>query len=690
MSLKPHENIRVQVIGLLKRILKSVAREKCSAFRDLTSCTLWKLLEEYEESVTILMPQEVRVGAERRWIDMALGSSIVFEFKAHEGEFDDAERDARVKYWPLVSKAKFFIVTNWLRWRIYRVSTSGLELVEECDKERAEKLLETQIIQQLKEIKIPPIPQNVETLYKLNYEQIREKLARALDALKGSPKVKPLYEAYKSIMGMLYSESSKSTETLFEDLFIRHTYMQMSVLASLAAALGIIESPEVICSGAFLRADTAVLDIALPYLNWWRAALYEPSLRGDIEEVLDVVIRRANMVDWSLGAEDVFRMLYEYLIERDVRREIGEYYTPLWLVELMLNEFDLRERIVLDPFCGSGTFLVKALHRKIDLGEDPDKALNELVGFDVNPLAVAVARAELILAYWRRTGGRIPSEPPHVYHIDTLATWFGGSILTVPPLSGIANTIASHLQTLVNFNQVRLGSASSILAMLRVLEKNLTLALWFAYSECGFDSICLEKKIETYVERGLEKVRDPFIQSFVNLFKERRLAQSLAHIIADYGGDSVWAVVLISIFAAILMTRFKPDIVVTNPPWIPVTEFKAPYADRVREYMLSKIRSTVGTEKSGQVLAGADIAAAALGKSVELSTEGVAYIMNREQLFYHKSPMLAGILATYLILRDVLENVNAKIKLIDFDFDVFEHGVYPAVIVVKKRWGSTL
>jgi hypothetical protein len=458
------------------------------------------------------------------------------------------------------------------------------------------------------------------------------------------------------------------------------------VSASLAAALDIAESPEVICSGSFLGADNVVLDTALPYLNWWRLALYEPSLRGLIEDVCKTLVERAHIVDWSLGAEDVFRMLYEFLIDRETRRKIGEYYTPLWLVELMLNEFDLRERIVLDPFCGSGTFLVKAFYRKVEQGEDPDKAFNEVVGFDVNPLAIAVARAELILAYWRRTG-RIPRNPPHIYHIDTLAMWFRGPILTLPPLSGLVSKISSYLQPLINFNQIKIGRASEILADLRTLEEGLAYSLRFAYNTCRrdkeIDVVCLEREIERYVEVSFKDSKSPFIQAFLKQFKELKLANTLANIIAASGGNSVWSTVLVSIYASILMTRFRPDIIVTNPPWIPVTEFKSPYVEQIKQYMLNKIKDIV-SRKAAQVLTGADIAAAALGRSVELAKEGVAYVMNREQLFYHKSPMLAGILVTYAILKSVLGNRVAEVKLLDFDFDVFEHGVYPAVIIIKS------
>ncbi|MBT3629010.1 MAG: N-6 DNA methylase, partial [Rhodospirillaceae bacterium] len=47
----------------------------------------------------------------------------------------------------------------------------------------------------------------------------------------------------------------------------------------------------------------------------------------------------------------------------------GEVFTPLWLVEAMLDLVkDESERIdarFLEPACGSGNFLVKLLHRKL-------------------------------------------------------------------------------------------------------------------------------------------------------------------------------------------------------------------------------------------------------------------------------------------------------------------------------------
>ena len=677
MGVKLHENVRVNTVILLRELLKEVVRDRYEVTKDPYSLTLLRLLES--EEVTLLMPQEIYVGAEKRSIDMALGNTMVFEFKSSEGEFSEAEEDAKTKYWHVVSKAKYYIVTNWDTWRIYSVTGGGLKLEVEGDREEAKRRLRL-IISQLREIKIPPLPKNVENLYKLDHERFLNNLRRTFSIVSNDPSIKPLYEAYKSIMSMLYGSAD---EGFFTDLFIRHTYMQLAIMASLSAMLNKSGELEEACSGSLTS-----IDIALPYLNWWRQARrINGEARGLVDEVLKEVVNRAYLIDWSSStAEDVFRMLYEFLVEPSVRRRLGEYYTPLWLVEMMLNGFDnIKGKIILDPFCGSGTFLVTAFHMKVDLGESPDDAYNEVVGFDVNPLAVAVARAELIIAYWRRTQ-KEPENPPHIYHIDTFAIWFGEGSILIPGLNEVASKARSFLQTLINFGFVNLGGTRDILVLLRDIEKSLTLAIRFAYRKCGLRTDCLEKMIVTYLEEQLKGYQHDFIQSFLDHFKKSSASGTIAKLIVNHGGNDVWGTVFMSIYAPILMTRFKPDIIITNPPWIPVTEYQAPYSNKIREYMLEKITMCVkDKKKAAQILTGADVASTALGKSIGLADE-VAYIMNEDQLFNHRRSTPAGIVATYCILRNTLRDGN--VKLYHFDFDVFQHGIKPAVIIIKRGGAS--
>ncbi|HOU89949.1 MAG TPA: N-6 DNA methylase [Polyangiaceae bacterium] len=104
---------------------------------------------------------------------------------------------------------------------------------------------------------------------------------------------------------------------------------------------------------------------------------------------------------------DLFKPLYQGLVPDRIRHDPGEYYTPDWLADHVLERVGFtaapRARL-LDPACGSGTFLVRAVRALVASGElEPPELLahvsgQHLVGFDLNPLAVLAARANLLLA----------------------------------------------------------------------------------------------------------------------------------------------------------------------------------------------------------------------------------------------------------------------------------------------------
>lgn len=101
--------------------------------------------------------------------------------------------------------------------------------------------------------------------------------------------------------------------------------------------------------------------------------------------------------------EDIFKGLYEEIIEQSHRHKLGEYYTPTWLVELILEQIlSVWDREVppkiLDPACGSGSFLVQsAVNLKERFNLSSREVVNYISGFDINPIAVMVAKANLAL-----------------------------------------------------------------------------------------------------------------------------------------------------------------------------------------------------------------------------------------------------------------------------------------------------
>src|ERR1019366_10437040 len=63
-------------------------------------------------------------------------------------------------------------------------------------------------------------------------------------------------------------------------------------------------------------------------------------------------------------SRDLLKKLYQQFFPRSVRHDLGEYYTPDWLAEYLLDRVNCTanpDDRILDPACGSGTFLVMAI-----------------------------------------------------------------------------------------------------------------------------------------------------------------------------------------------------------------------------------------------------------------------------------------------------------------------------------------
>jgi hypothetical protein len=104
-------------------------------------------------------------------------------------------------------------------------------------------------------------------------------------------------------------------------------------------------------------------------------------------------------------------VLYESVITAPTRKRLGEYYTPDWLAERIVSTAVVQplETRVLDPSCGSGTFLFHAARRYLAAAEDAGLSLKSslagltrhVLGMDLHPVAVTLARVTYLLAIGR-------------------------------------------------------------------------------------------------------------------------------------------------------------------------------------------------------------------------------------------------------------------------------------------------
>lgn len=98
--------------------------------------------------------------------------------------------------------------------------------------------------------------------------------------------------------------------------------------------------------------------------------------------------------------QDIFSQLYQQIFISDIRHKRGEFFTPLHLVKKMLEDFYEFGSKILDPSCGSGNFLISIIIEILDSQNSPSnklKAINNVFGFDVNPLAIITAKVNIFL-----------------------------------------------------------------------------------------------------------------------------------------------------------------------------------------------------------------------------------------------------------------------------------------------------
>ncbi|OFX17726.1 MAG: hypothetical protein A2Z18_04965 [Armatimonadetes bacterium RBG_16_58_9] len=252
-------------------------------------------------------------------------------------------------------------------------------------------------------------------------------------------------------------------------------------------------------------------------------------------------------------SRDLLKKLYQHLFPKSVRHDLGEYYTPDWLAEHVLNETEYSgdpDKRVLDPACGSGTFLVAVVNRikewftqnrdQCGYGEEElvQKILKNVVGFDLNPLAVMAARTNYLLAIrdLLRFAGRV--EVP-VYLCDSVMTPAG---YTVNGYKFTHHQIKTAVDT---FNiPPEVVDAELIGRYAETIER------------CVRNRYTAEEFTVRCTEEGLPIKKDRV---------HRQLYEKLLKLDAK-NQNGIWARIIKNAFAPLFVARV--DYLVGNPPWV--------------------------------------------------------------------------------------------------------------------------
>jgi hypothetical protein len=224
-----------------------------------------------------------------------------------------------------------------------------------------------------------------------SWRQVKERSAFAV-----------VYDAWDKYLRIVYG-----SKVAGEELFVRHTYL--ATLAKLMAWVRLNETTVPpgddkiirLLEGLLFKEDLGINNFLEEDFFSWVAR--DPAVKTTLGVVrgLFSILQKYNLRELS---EDVLKSLYQELVDPETRHDLGEFYTPDWLAHRMVNKMlDANVKgALLDPTCGSGTFLYLAIKEKKErLGATQETLrhiLESVCGVDIHPLAVIIAKTNYLLA----------------------------------------------------------------------------------------------------------------------------------------------------------------------------------------------------------------------------------------------------------------------------------------------------
>ena len=265
----------------------------------------------------------------------------------------------------------------------------------------------------------------------------------------GNNKIKMLFEEWRTLYGQVADMSVLQAEEIERELsfnwngpavysisgrlFVIHTYNSLIIkllaaeivsghgltaalqpaqeMAAVANDAQLLQRLKTDIEGSGLFTQAGILGFVEEVIfSWHLDVAGDPNFTAKILPPLRRILTALSLYrsDRMTHSRDVLRDLYQGLVPGRLRQSLGEYYTPDWLVDHTItrakNASWLDKRI-LDPTCGSGSFLVAAIRvLKAEAAAEGWSAIDKLNritdavwGFDLNPLAVQTARVNYLM-----------------------------------------------------------------------------------------------------------------------------------------------------------------------------------------------------------------------------------------------------------------------------------------------------
>lgn len=389
------------------------------------------------------------------------------------------------------------------------------------------------------------------------YALAAQALQEMLDIVKRDPEVALKMNLWKRNMQIVYGREPQ------DQVFVDHTYVVTLVKLIVYLRLG---GAKVASKDELAKALSGDYFVEFGIPNLIEEDFFTWILHPKVAEntlILGHRIAQALLkYDLSRINEDLFKEIYQQIVRQGERHRVGEYYTPEWLSQLT-TDYALQSwaekhsgiPYVLDPACGSGTFITNTIHciRKMivagsmDERELLDMILDHVMGLDINPLGVTIARANYIIAldtllqYSRNIN--IP-----VYNADSIRilsavlTVFGGNPVYDLEMNG------HHIQIPVKTSSDR-SKLGLVVSGLRE-----ALAAYHVRQNKSESARVFERSVSGKLDKDEFSVLQSTLETLMKL--------------EDAHQNSIWVFMINNLYAPLFMKERRFDLLLSNPPWI--------------------------------------------------------------------------------------------------------------------------
>lgn len=416
------------------------------------------------------------------------------------------------------------------------------------------------------------------------------------------------------------------------DLFINHTLLVLTAEAIAHAVAGFDLTHDGLTASDIARGtrfhDGQIFGVVEEDFFDWVL-----DIEGGAEFITDLT-RRIARFDWSKTTDhDVLKALYTSVISPRVREALGEYYTPDWLAEKMVADVytDPLSMRLLEPSCGSGTFVMHAVTAHLEAAEQAGMSTGEaiasttrhVIGMDIHPVAVALARVTYLIAIGTRRL-QDPSRGP-----VSIPVYLGDSIQWEQRRDLLTGT--NHITISTSGEDLIEGGGGALFGDdLRFPQSILDDAGVFDRLVSEMADAAVDPRKDTQqaatvmkpILRRARLIEDPDNDQrtsdralLITTFDTwRQLHRS--------GRNHIWGYYIRNLIRPLWLTRGdnKVDVLVGNPPWLAFSKMTPAMQDRYR--VMAKEKKLL----SGRGVAGRDLSTLFVARAAELYLrEGGAY-----------------------------------------------------------------